>query len=224
MFRMWRMDIKCIWKVSHYCLKSCDQLYEGSLNYIQNTASSESISTSITVYNQNNAISVGFVSQNLALRNIVQHIQSLLIAHGLVVGYCACIVLTLIILFLLTCWPCLTCGCIICTNVSHFCCCSCYVFYVLYVRYVHFRTWVWVCKWHCIVLLPLLIATYYPVVLAAILLVCYVIFLIVFFSFNSLVIYLIVYSVIKDPITRERLVLEIFLYIIYTTCSDSDTI
>jgi len=223
------MDIKCIWKVSHYRLKSCDQLYEGSLKYVQKTALPESISTAITVYNQNNAVSVAFVSHNLPVSYIVQHIQSLLnrlCAYGLVVGYCACIVFIPTIIFTLTCWPCLIC----CTSISHCCCCYCYV------HYVRSRTWVWICKWHCIVLLPLLIATTYnPIVLAAVLLVCYItyIFLFSLFSFNIIVIFLIVYIIIiikyprnayiiiKDPIFWEYLVLEMFLYFMF---SDSDTI
>jgi len=35
MFRMWRMDIKCMWKVSHNYLNLCDQFYEELLNHTQ---------------------------------------------------------------------------------------------------------------------------------------------------------------------------------------------
>jgi len=228
LFRMWRIDIKCMWKIFYVFLKSCAQLYEGSLNCIQKTTPPESISTTVTIYNQNNAVSVALGSQNLPVSNIVQRIQSLLnglCAYGLVVGYCACIVFVPTIIFILTCWPCLICGCITCTSIPHYCCCY------FYLHYVRSRTWIWICKWHCIVLLPLLIAPYYPIVLAAVLLVGDIFFLLVFYSLISFAIlstvYIIIkcpriaYLFIKYPIVREYIVLKMFLYILF---SDSDTI
>ena len=113
-------------------------------------------------------------------------------------------------IFTLTCWPCLTRGCIICTGTSHCFCCCCYV------HYVRSRTWVWICKWHCIVFVTTANSHLLPNCSGSCSasLLCH--FPIHFFSFNSLVILLIVYIVSKDPIKWEYLVLEIFLYIIFT--------
>ena len=149
LFRMWLMDIKCIWKVSHHFLKSLDQDYEAS--YAQKTAPHESTSTAVAVYDQNhNMFSVAFVSQSLPVNSLVQgllvRLQEYMYPYRLVVGhYMFKFILIPIVIFILTCWPCLIC-------VSHCCCCHC--------CYLVSRTW----EGTFILLLPLLIGIYYPLI------------------------------------------------------------
>jgi len=159
LFRMWLMDIKCIWKVSHHFLKSLDQDYEA---YAQKAAPHESTSTAVAVYDQNHMFSVTFVIQSLPLNSLVQgllvRLQEYLYPYRLVVGhYMYKFILIPVVIFILTCWPCLIC-------VSHCCCCHCY--------YLFSRTWVGT----FILLLPLLIGIiYYPPI--KVLLAYYIIFI-----------------------------------------------
>ena len=112
------------------------------LNNAQKTAP-ENTSTSAAVYNQN-VFSVAYASQNLPLNSIVQKLLIKRRVYYLVVAYYFYkFVCVPIMIFTLTCWPCLTCGCIVCTSVFHCCCCS-----WLYKR---------------ILVLLLLIAIFYPI-------------------------------------------------------------
>ena len=200
MFRMWRLDTKCIWKVYQY-LNSFNQDHE-YVNSVQNTAPPESTSTAVAVHDQNNMFSVSFLSQSLPVNSVVQHIQSMLIGivvYGSVVGHYIYVIVLIPIIFILTCWPCLTCGCIICCCCCHCCCCHCY--------YVCSR--IWVCT-AFIPLLPLLIGIYYPIVL----LVYHVSFISVSFCLYSFIICIFVYLFVK--LSPERFILEFFLpYIMF---------
>ena len=199
MFRMWRLDTKCIWKVYQY-LNSFNLDHE-YVNSVQNTAPHESTSTAVAVHDQNNVFSVSFVSQSLPVNSLVQHIQSMLIrivVYGLVVGYYIYAIVLILIIFILTCWPCLACGCIICCCCCHCCCCHCY--------YLCSR--IWVCT-AFIPLLPLLIGVYYPIVL----LVYYVSFISVSFCLYSFLICIFVSFFVISP---EKFILEFFLpYIMF---------
>ena len=157
--------------------------------------------TAVAVHNHSNIImfSVAFVSQRLPVNSLVQSLliglQEHLYRSILVLGYhLSKFVIIPIIIFILTCWPCLIC-------VSH-CCCW---------QYVCSRNWV--CTF--ILLLPLLIGIYYPIVL----LVYYTIFLFVSFSAYSFFICLVVCDLVKHP---EDFVFEIFLpYIMFGDLDDT---
>jgi len=192
MFRMWQMDINCIWIVSHLLLKSVD--LEELLSNTERASPPRSTSKELAVYSHN-MFSVDFLSQMLPIPNflnVVQHILSQLIDTvpyiATVLFYIAVkFVVVPIILIILTCWPCLACGCMVCISVAQCCCCHCYM------KCLCFCNWVG----KCMVLLPIILAIYYPIVL----LVYYIIFFLLSFCLYSCIVCL----TIRRPIVQEYL-------------------
>lgn len=199
MFRMWQIDIDCIWIVSHLLLKSVD--LEVLLSNAERASPPRSTSKELAVYSQN---TVDFLSQMLPIPNflnVVQHILSQLIDTVVdTAPYIATVlfyisvkfVLVPIILIILTCWPCLACGCMMCISVAQCCCCHCYMKCLCSCN--------WVGK--CMVLLPIVLAIYYPLVL----LVYYITFILLFFC-----LYTCIYLAIRHPIVQEYLLVRCML-------------
>ena len=150
--RMWKMDINCIWIVSHFLLNALDENHEVSRNRIEKISHPKSTSTDLAVHSQN-IFSVDFLSQIWP----VSYLRACTDSYTLGLAYYILkfVVVPIIVIFL-TCWPCLACGCMICISAVH-CCCCCYCC----TYHVHSCNWVG----KCIFFAPLLIAIYYPAIL-----------------------------------------------------------
>ena len=157
-FRMWQMDINCIWIVSNLLLKSVN--FEVILSNAERAA--RSTSTALAVHSQ--SVSVTFISQTLPIPNLLNAMLHILndnspyiqaVAFYMAIKF---MLIPIIVLFL-TCWPCLACGCMMCTSVAQCCCCYCYAYFV------HSQKWVGKCILLIPLLIPLLLALHNPIIL-----------------------------------------------------------
>ena len=150
-FRMWKMDINCIWIVSHFLLNALDENHEVSHNRIEKTSPPKSTSTDLAVHSQK-IFSVDFLSQMWPVSYLRVCTDSYTL--GLTYYILKFVVVPIIVIFL-TCWPFMACGCMICISAVHCCCCYCCT------DHVHSCNW----AGKCIFFAPLLIAIYYPAIL-----------------------------------------------------------
>ena len=199
-FRMWQMDINCIWTVYQLLLKSVD--FEVILSNVERASPPRNTSTELAVHSQS-VFLVTFISQTFPIPNllsVIQHILSKLIDNApyiqAVTFYIAIkFVAVPITLIILTCWPCLACGCMMCISVVQCCCCHCYIKYFLCSH-----NWVGKC---IMLLLPILLAICYPTLL----LVYCIIFILLSFCLYSYIICL----TIRHPIVREYFLVHCIL-------------
>ena len=192
---IWRMDIKCKVIISHLLLKALDKAFEVSTNYLKEASPPKSISTELVVHSKCEfSVVTVFLSKtpiptflSLILRQLAKlhvHTAPNILTPLYYIGKFGVIP---IVVLALICWPCLACGCMICISVTQCCCCHCYIKY--------FCSSNWVGK--CMLLLPLMLAIYYPVVL----LVYYIIFFLLLF-------HSIFYLAIRHPVVREYLLVH----------------
>lgn len=185
-FRMWRVDVKCMRIVSYFLLNLLDKKFEVSPNHLKEASPPKNTSTELLVYSES-ALSVVRVIQ-LQMLQIPGSLQPILsqLFNVLLGVYYFTLKFGLIpfAVFFYTCWPCLACSC----SVIQCCCCR------FFINVLRSNNWVE----NCILLLTLLMTIYFPrlSILLQILLVAY------FYSFQC-------YSIIFATVSLFILLLSL---------------
>ena len=201
-FHMWQMDINCIRIVSHFLLNVLDKDFEVSSKHLKETSPPKSTSTELVVHSRHEfSIVTVFLSQRLPIPTLLTLMQLILnqlrvhTAPNILTAfyYIGKFGVIPIVVLALICWPCLACGCMMCISVTQCCCCHCYIKY--------FCSSNWVDK--CMLLLPLILGIYYPVVL----LVYYIIFFLYSFHLYNFIVLLAIWH----PVVREYLLVRCIL-------------